>query len=125
MNEQEMREGLESGKLHPFPLLQHLAREEDQEGARFVAEIGPEYIQGRERLCFKGLVRELVPEDREAKDAQRARHSERKRQEQTSSQADSLKAMNAATRERRKDFQPPAGGGWSLPPLADGIGEAR
>jgi hypothetical protein len=79
MNEQEIRKGLESGKLHPFPLLQYIAREGDQEGTRFVAEAGPEYIQARERLRFRGLVRELVPEVTEAEDAQRARHSERKR----------------------------------------------
>jgi hypothetical protein len=40
MNEQQIRQGLESGKHHPFPLLQHLAREGNQEGARLVAEIG-------------------------------------------------------------------------------------
>jgi hypothetical protein len=115
MNEREIRQGLEAGRQHPFPLLQHLAREGDQEGARLVAKIGPEYLQGRERLRFRGLVRELTPEVSEAEEAQRARRSEIKRQEHTSALAASLETKNAATRERRKGFQPPSGGGWNLP----------
>ncbi len=115
MNEQEIRQGLETGRQHPFPLLQHLAREGDQDGARLVAEIGPEYLQGRERLRFRGLVRELTPEVSEVEEAQRAWRSESKRQERSTTLADALAAKNAATRERRKGFQQPTGGGWNLP----------
>src|SRR5687767_15094953 len=102
MNEQEIRKGLETGRQHPFPLLQHLAREGDEDGARFVAEVGPEYLQGKERLRFRALVRELVPEVSAAEQAQRYRRSERKRQEQTSALAASLETRNAATRDRWK-----------------------
>lgn len=116
MNEQEIRKGLETGRQHPFPLLQHLVREKDDEGARLVAEIGPEYLQGRERLRFRGLVRELAPGVSEAEEAQRARRSEGKRQEQTSALAAALEARNAESRERHKGYRPPTGGGWQLPP---------
>jgi len=115
MNEQEIRKGLESGKLHPFPPLQHLAREEDQESARFVAEMGPEYLQGGERLKFRSLVRELLPEALETEDAQRGGRSERKRQERTTALGDSLVAVNAAEREGREGRPLPTGGGWNLP----------
>ena len=46
MNKQQIREGLQSERLHPFPLLQHLTREGDDEGAPFVAEAGPRYVEG-------------------------------------------------------------------------------
>jgi hypothetical protein len=117
MNEEQIREGLESGILHPFPLLQHLAREGDEDGARFVAEVGSEYLQGKERLRFRGLVRELVPEVFGAEEAERAERSERKRQEQTSALGDSLKAKVAAKREKRLASPMPSGqpGGWNLP----------
>ena len=114
MNQQEIRTGLESGKLHPFPLLQHLAREGDQESARIVAEMGPEYVHGQERLRFRNLVRELVPEVYQAEASATAKRSERKRQEQTTALGDSLKAMNTATRVRRQGPLP-SGGGWNLP----------
>jgi hypothetical protein len=118
MNEQEMRKGLESEKLHPFPLLQHLALEEDQEGVRFVAQMGPEYLQGQERLRFRGLVQELASQalELEAQNAEWVRRSERKRRERSSAFGDSLEARNAAERERREDWPLPTGGGWSLPP---------
>lgn len=115
MNEQEIRKGFQSGRLHPFPLLQHLAREGDQDGARFVAEAGPEYVHGQEKMRFRGLVRELVPEALEAEESEMAARSERKRQEQTSALGDSLKNMNAAERERRERRPLPNGGGWSMP----------
>ena len=115
MNEQEIRKGLESGKQHPFPLLQLLAREGDEEGARLVAQIGPEYVEGKDRLRFRGLVRELVPEVFEAEQARVAARSERKRREQTSALAEPLKAMNDAERERREARRPSSGGGWNLP----------
>jgi hypothetical protein len=101
MNEQKIRKGLESGRLHPFPLLQHLAREGDEEGARFVAEAGPEYLHGKERLTFRTLLRELAPGALEAEAAEMAARSERKRQQQTTALEDSLGAMNAVERERR------------------------
>jgi hypothetical protein len=117
VNEQEIRKGLETGHQHPFPLLQHLAAEGDEEGARFVAEIGPEYLQGRERLRFRGLVRELVPEVFGAEEAERAKRSERKRKEQTSALGASLKAKATAKREKRQQHLMPSGqpGGWNLP----------
>ena len=115
MNEREIREGLDSGRLHPFPLLQHLAREGDEEGARFVAGVGPEYVQGKERLRFRALVRELAPAALEAEAAEMAARSERKRKEQTAALGDSLGGMNAATREGRQGPLP-TGGGWNLPP---------
>ncbi len=114
MNEQEIRKDLESGRLHPFPLLQHLAREGDEEGARFVAEAGPEYLSGQERLKFRALVREIVPAALEAEESEMAARSERKRKEQTSALGDSLKSMNAATRESRQGALP-TGGAWRMP----------
>lgn len=114
MNEAQIRAGLESGKQHPFPLLQHLAREGDEEGARLVAEMGPERLRGREKLRFRALVRELVPEVHEAEERETAARSERKREGQTSALGDSLAAMNAATRARRRGPLP-TGGGWNLP----------
>jgi hypothetical protein len=107
MNEEQIRQGLESGKHHPFPLLQRLAGEKDEGGARIVAEIGPEYLQG--------LVRELTPEVAKAEETEMARRSEGKRQEHTSAFAASLESRNAATRERRNGPQLPSGGGWNLP----------
>jgi hypothetical protein len=115
MNEEQIRQGLESGKHHPFPLLQRLAGEKDEGGARIVAEIGPEYLQGKERLRFQGLVRELTPEVAKAEETEMARRSEGKRQEHTSAFAASLESRNAATRERRNGPQLPSGGGWNLP----------
>lgn len=115
MNEQEIRKGLETGRQHPFPLLQHLAREKDEEGARLVAQIGPEYLQGQQKLRFHSLVRELAPEVAKAEQTERACRSESKRQEHTSALATSLEARNAATRERRKGPQLPSGGSWNLP----------
>ena len=115
MNEQEIRKGIESGKQHPFALLQHLAREGDEQGARIVAEVGPEYVQGKDRLRFRSLVWELVPGVFEAEESRVAARSERKRQEQTSALGDSLAAMNAAERERRERRAPSSGGGWNLP----------
>ncbi len=115
MNEQEIRKGLESGKLHPFPLLQHLTREGDQEGVRLVAQAGPEYLQGQERLKFRSLVREIAPEALEAEASEMAARSERKRREHSSALGDSLKAKAAATREQGERRPIPTGGGWSLP----------
>lgn len=119
MNEAQIRAGLESGKQHPFPLLQHLAREGDEEGARLVAEMGPERLRGREKLRFRALVRELVPEVHEAEERETAarseRRSERKRKEQTTSLGDSLAAMNEAARRQREGPPLPTGGGWNLP----------
>jgi hypothetical protein len=114
MNIEQLRAGLEGGKLHPHPLLQHLAREGDEEGARFVAETGPEYLHGKERLTFRTLVRKLVPEALEAEESEMAARSERRRRQQTTALGDSLTAMNAATREGRQGPLP-TGGGWSMP----------
>jgi hypothetical protein len=114
MNIEQIRKGLDSGRLHAFPLLQHLACEGDEEGARFVAEAGPEYLHGKERLTFRTLVRELVPEALEAEGSEMAARSERRRQQQTTALGDSLTAMNAATREGRQGPLP-TGGGWSMP----------
>lgn len=76
MNTEEIQAGLTGGRLHPFPLLQHLAREGDVEGARFVAKVGPGHLHGKEKLHFRALVRELVPEA--LHDEDRARDSRSK-----------------------------------------------
>lgn len=120
MDEQEKQKtlaGLDSGRLHPFPLLQHLAAEGDQEGARFVAEVGPEHLRGADRLRFRGLVRELVPEALEAEDEGRAKRDEKKQQERASALGESLKNKVADAREQRQAQSMPSGqpGGWNLP----------
>ena len=89
-------------------------QEGDKGGARFVAETGPRYVEGQERLRFRGLVRELVPEALEAEAQEMAGRSERRRKERTSALGDSLEGMNAAERERRRGPLP-TGGGWSMP----------
>ncbi|MDP9475640.1 MAG: hypothetical protein M3R38_08120 [Actinomycetota bacterium] len=116
MNEQEIRKNLESGRQHPFPLLQHLAREGDEQSARIVAEVGPEYLQGRDRLRFRGLVRELVPEALEVEEAERARRSRAKQEERSAAVGEHLKARAAAIRERREGRPVSSGSGWNLPP---------
>ncbi len=118
MNERQIREGLDSGRLHPFPLLQHLVNEGDEEGARLVAELGPEHVQGADRLRFRSLVREHLPEIVEAEDAERARRSERKQEERTSAVGGHLKARAAYMREKREGRPISSGGGWNLPPAS-------
>jgi len=117
MNTEEMQTGLASGRLHPFPLLQHLAREGDGEGARFVAKVGPEHLHGKEKLHFRGLVRELVPEALHDEDQARDSRSKAKQEERASAVGAALQAKVAFEREKGQANPLPPGqpGGWNLP----------
>ena len=117
MNTEEIQTGLASGRLHPFPLLQHLAREGDGEGARFVAKVGPEHLHGKERLHFRGLVRELVPEVLRDEDQARDSRSKAKQEERASATGAALKARVQYQREKGLANPLPPGqpGGWAMP----------
>jgi hypothetical protein len=117
MNEEQIRKGLKSGKLHPFPLLQHLAKEGDEEGTRLVASLGPKYVSGTERLRFRSLVREIAPGTLAAEDAQKRAAQRRKQEERSRALGSSLRAKVAAEREKRegRPVSSGAGGGWNLP----------
>ncbi len=117
MNTEEIQAGLTSGRLHPFPTLQHLHRTGDMEGARFVAKVGPGHLHGKERLHFRGLVRELVPEVLRDEDQARDSRSKAKQEERASAAGAALQARVAAERAKGLANPLPPGqpGGWSLP----------
>jgi len=117
MNTEEIQAGLASGRLHPFPTLQHLHREGDMEGARFVAKVGPGHLHGKERLHFRGLVRELVPEVLRDEDQARDSRSKVEQQERSNDVGAALKAKVAFEREKGLANPLPPGqpGGWNLP----------
>ncbi len=117
MNTEEIQTGLTSGRLHPFPVLQHLHREGDMEGARFVAKVGPGHLHGKEKLHFRGLVRELVPEALAEEDAARGSRSKAKQEEHVSAVGAALQAKVQYEREKGQANPLPKGrpGGWNLP----------
>ncbi len=117
MNTEEIQAGLTSGRLHPFPVLQHLHREGDMEGARFVAKVGPEHLHGKEKLHFRSLVRELVPEALRDEDQARASRSKAKQEERVSAVGAALQAKVQYEREKGLANPLPPGqpGGWNLP----------
>lgn len=116
MDEREIREGLESGRLHPFPLLQHLAKEGDEDGARLVAREGPRRLRGGDALRFRALVREVAPDVLAERDAGLNASRRREAEARTSALGDALRSKNAETRARNGRKTTPPGGGWSLPP---------
>ncbi len=117
MNTEEIQAGLTSGRLHPFPTLQHLHRTGDMEGARFVAKVGPDFVSGKERLHFRSLVRELVPEALRDEDQARDSRSKAAQEERVSATGAALKARVAFEREKGLANPLPPGrpGGWNLP----------
>ncbi len=122
MNTEEIQAGLTSGRLHPFPTLQHLARTGDMEGARFVAKVGPEHLHGKERLHFHSLVRELVPEVLRDEDQARDSRSKAAQEERASATGAALKAKVAFERDKGLANPLPPGqpGGWAMPLDAKG-----
>ena len=117
MNTEEIQAGLTSGRLHPFPTLQHLHREGDMEGARFVAKVGPGHLHGKERLHFHSLVRELVPEVLVAEDQAKDSRSKVEQQERSNDVGAALKAKVQYAREKGLANPLPPGqpGGWAMP----------
>ena len=117
MNTEEIQAGLTSGRLHPFPTLQHLHREGDMEGARHVAKVGPGHLHGKERLHFHSLVRELVPEVLADEDQAREGRSKARQQERVSATGAALQAKVAFEREKGLANPLPPGqpGGWAMP----------
>ncbi len=121
MNEETIRDGLWSGRLHPQPLLQHLHKEGEDDLARFVAEEGRQYVQGTERLKFRSLVRELYPETLEAEDVKQRRRSQERYEARSRAVGEALKKHVADRREQRLSGpELPQGGGWQLPPGGPG-----
>jgi hypothetical protein len=115
INKEQIRNGLGSGRLHPFPLLEHLSREGDREGVRLVTEIGPRFVYGSERLGFNALFCRVALETLAPSDAQRAEASKR-RAERTKALGSALKNKVAYDREKKMSLgKPSSPGGWNLP----------
>jgi hypothetical protein len=73
------------------------------EEAKVVAEVGPEFLQGGERLTFRTLVDRIFPER-----AERDKEEAQKHEERMSDLASKLKGRVAERVERRmsNDFEP-------------------
>jgi hypothetical protein len=78
------------------------------EEAKVVAEVGPEFLQGGERLTFRTLVDRIFPEQAEAERAERDKEEAQKHEERMSDLASKLKGRVAERVERRmsNDFEP-------------------
>ena len=115
MNEQQIREGLESGRNHPYSLLIHLHKEDNEEGARLVADLGERYVSGRERLQFRSMVHGLYPDVREAEQQQRRSDLEKSRQQNSSTLGSALQEKLAEKKSRSSSGMPSNGGSWQMP----------
>ena len=107
LDRERIDKDLQSGRAHPVPLLQRLSRDGEDELARHVAEVGGEYLEGKERFGFASLVRQLAPGVHEARQQASSEHAKRRREEHTS-------ALETAFRDRSADLKERA---ESKPPL--------
>jgi len=56
-------------------LLQELHRDGEEELTRYVAEIGGDYVQARERLGFRAAVAQIAPEVHNAREQANREHA--------------------------------------------------
>jgi hypothetical protein len=115
MNQDQIREGLESGRNHPYSLLIHLHKEDNEQGARLVADIGERYVTGKERLQFRSMVHGLYPDVREAEQTQRRSDLEKSRQQNSSSLGAAIQEKVAEKKARGPQGTMPSGGSWQTP----------
>ena len=115
MDKEQIREGLESGRNHPLPLLQHLHRQGDEEGVRYVADIGERYISGKERLQFRTLKHGLLPDIRKAEETERKDNLAEQREQNASTLGAAIQEKVAEKKSRSSSGMPAGGGGWNLP----------
>jgi hypothetical protein len=117
---EELARDFESGRQHPLAFFQHLAKHGEEERARLVAEVGPDYLKGRERLEFHHLVRYTYPDIREGEDAEHQRQLQKAYEENAEEVGSHLKDMVEERRNQRlsQPFTPSVG--WNVPPK-DGI----
>ncbi len=111
-DEAAIREGFESGRLHPSTLLEHEVRAGNMERARLISEIGPHYLRGGQRVAFAAQVRRHFPPD-EAQEKQRLAEA---RAERTDGIGSALQARvnHRRDRKRARDYKPSIG--WNVPP---------
>jgi hypothetical protein len=99
---------LERGSQHPLARLLHHSARGGMDLAKVVAEVGPEFLQGGDRLTFKGYVDRIFPEQAEAERAGVQKKRAKEHEERMSDLASKLKARTAERVERRlsHDFTP-------------------
>src|SRR5215212_12076176 len=117
LTKEKIKAGLESGTMHPIPLLQAFHRDGDAELLRYVAEIGGEYLQGKERFGFRTTVARLVPEVHSEREQASSKHAQKKREEHTSALEKAFRDRSIDLKERAKNQPPlPIVCIWQRPP---------
>jgi hypothetical protein len=112
---EQIRSLFESGRQHLIARLMHHTKTGDMDLARIVAQEGPAYLEGGERITFRNLVDKTFPAEAKAKRNAVQKERAKEHEERMGHLAANLKARTAEKRERRlaRDFEPVRG--WNVP----------
>jgi hypothetical protein len=106
---------LERGTQHPLARLLHHVKEGELDLARIVAEEGPAYLRGGDRLTFASYVARVFPEQAEAEQAAVDKERAKEHEARMSGLASKLKARTAEKVERRQQLEDYSVRGWNTP----------